>query len=478
MSSAALYQASQGLETSNLQGQPTTGHSLELRRSQLVRVDGQRKRKPNRLVAGAFVTAVLFFVAVLGAKQWAAMADDLAHGSAHSAATTKTVKVDRPSRVTSSNVVLPATVRPWQTAMVYARVSGYLTVWHKDLGATVEANEVLAEIETPELDQEVAQAEAQAIEANAATVQSQAEQREAEADLKVAEAQLVRAQAESELAASLLARREKLLVSRAISQDEFDTYQKQAEARVADLNAANSDLSRRRTNLATRQAIIESRQATANARRSNVDRLKEMQAFKHIVAPFAGTITRRAAETGMLVTASKDALFVVEDMSRVRVQSNVPQAYSAQAKVGVVSLVRVPEQSAQAVSASITRVSNSVDSTNRTMLAEIELENGAGRFQPGSYAQVSLNVQGDDATWTVPTNTVQMRVEGPHIVVVNDQNQVEVRRVNLGRDMGTRVVVEGVRGDERLIINPTDDLVDGLHVQVSQHDVASSVAQR
>ncbi len=456
-------------------------HALQQRRSQAVRiVSGRPQLKSSASLRTLFATAAVTIVATLAVTQlWKTRFVDAGSPQLHREAAVKTVQIDRPARATTSNVVLPATIRPLQIATLYARANGYLTVWHKDLGAQVKANEILAEIETPELDQEVAEGKALAREAAMAAVQARVERQEAEADLKVAEAQLARAKADAELAASLLVRREKLLTSRTITQEEFDTYQKQSEARAADVNAAKADVARRGTSLATRSAIIDTREATAKSREANVARLLELQSFKRIVAPFDGVVTHRTAEVGMLVSAGKDALFVVEDMSRVRVQTYVPQAYSLQAKQGVAATVSVPEATSQAMIGTITRIADSVDSTSRTMLAEIELENFAGRFQPGSYAQVGLTVMQDASSWTIPTNTLQMRVEGPHVAVVNDQDQVEIRAVSLGRDLGNRVVAKGLSGNERLIVNPSDDLVTGLLVKVTKAaEIPPTVALR
>src|SRR5262245_34255377 len=150
------------------------------------------------------------------------------------------VNVSRPEPAATTSVVLPATIRPWQVTTLNSRVTGYLTAWHADLGSRIKKGDVLAELETPELDQEVAEAQAQAAEAVAAVVQAQAEQTEAEAALNSTVAELVKAKAEVELAKSLLGRREKLLASRSISEDEHETFQKQWEARQADVTAAES----------------------------------------------------------------------------------------------------------------------------------------------------------------------------------------------------------------------------------------------
>lgn len=379
----------------------------------------------------------------------------------------RVVSVAQPAPVAGGEVQLPATIRPWQTATLSARASGYLKEWKADLGDRVEAGALLAVIETPELDQELAQAQALAKEANAAVEQALAERDEAEVEVQVAEADLSRARAEAELARSHVARREKLVATRIVPQEEFDTFTKQVETRSAEVTAADAELARRRANLVTRNAVIEARRATAKSREANVSRLADLQSFQRIYAPFSGVITRRSAEVGMLITAGQEPLFVIEDMSRVRVQVNVPQTYAAQTRLGATTTVSLPESPAKSATATITRTADAVDATSRTMLAEIDLDNAAGRWQPGSFAQVRLATTAVESTWTVPTSTLQMRVNGPHVAVVDDANHVEIRAVKLGRDMGNRVVItDGISGDEKLVVQPGSDLANGANVKI------------
>ena len=140
----------------------------------------------------------------------------------------------------------------------------------------------------------------------------------------------------------------------------------------------------------------------------------------------------------------------------------------------------VPESAVQSVPGTITRLAESVDSTSRTMLAEIELENSTHRFQPGSYARVTLTTRQKSTAWSIPTSALSMRVEGPHVALVNEQNRIEIKPVSLGRDLGTSVVVvDGIRGDERLVVHPGDDLVNGVRVQIGHRgEPADEVAQR
>lgn len=434
----------------------------------------------RRMSGTAFWLVIVALVAVSATYQpWKRIPDAPVESAAHEANTLRTVTVDRPSPAATANVVLPATLRPWQTTALHARVNGYLAAWHADLGARVETGDLLAVIDTPELDQELAEAYALAREAAAAAVQAKAERIEAEADLKVAEAQLVRIHAETELARSQLARREKLLASRSVSQEEYDTALRQLEARTADIVATQADISRRRSNLETRTAIIEAREATARGRQANADRLQELQNFKRIVAPIDGVVTRRTAEVGMLVTAGKESLFTIEDVSRIRVQINVPQAYAMQTIPGVTAAVTLPESTLPPTAGTVTRIAESVEAASRTMLAEIELENSAHLLQPGSYAQVSLATAHEHSSWTISANTVSMRVDGPHVAVVNDRNEIELRSVTLGRDLGNRVVViEGITGSERLVVNPGDGLTNGLQVRVRPSEPAAEVAKK
>ena len=423
---------------------------------------------------GLAVVAFLVIAAIF--QPWKLLAPKAAAAAEEASAPAPTVKIARPAPATTASVTLPATIRPWQTTTLYSRVTGYLKTWEADLGAQVKAGQLLALLETPELDQEVAAAQAQAAEATAATVQAQAELVEAESELKVASAQLARVRAEVELSRSQLTRREKLLVTRAISQEEYETAQRDLEARTADIAAAESDVARRRSNLKTRAAIIEVRQATAASKQSNVDRLRELQAFKRIIAPFDGIVTSRTAEIGMLVAAGTEPLFTIQDMNRVRIQVQVPQTNAAALNLGDKVLISIPESKAAVIEAAITRFAPSIDSVNRTMLAEIELLNQTHGLQPGSYAQVTLTSAQDSRLWTIPSNTIQMRVAGPHVAVVDASNRVVLKQLSLGRDLGGRVtVVAGINGHERLIVNPRDDLVNGTPVSVES---VEQVAQR
>ena len=386
----------------------------------------------------------------------------------------KSVYIVQPTHVPTADLTLPATFRPWQVATLNARVSGYVVAWHSDLGDIVRAGDLLAEIETPELDQELATSEAQIREVLAATAQARAERVEAEADLKVAEAQLARVQSEISLAKSQLVRRRELLAKNVVSREEFDSFATVVETRTAEVAAVEADIARRQTNLETRAAVIDAREANANSRLSNRNRLFELQAFKRVVAPFDGVVTRRTVENGQLVTAGQGGLFVLEDHSRIRVQMAVPQTFAAHTPVGTIASIRIPESNLSNIQGTVTRVAESVDSSSRTMLAEIELDNELRAFQSGVYAQVTLKATHDIQAWSVPANTVAMRVDGPHVAVVDDSNQIEMRRVRLGRDLARVVVTDGIQGYERSVINPGVDLLNGQDIVVNSNQAGAT----
>lgn len=393
------------------------------------------------------------------------------------------VTTTSPKQQTVSEVTLPATVEPFQSARLFSRVSGYVKAWHAEIGQDVKAGDVLAEIDTPELDQQLLQARADLGIARAAVAQSEAELGEALATLEEAEADGARSQADVELANTRLQRRQRLLSEQAATQEELDTALRDRDARQAERTASGASITRQKAAIGTRRAVIESRKAAVESAAANVRRLEELQSFQRVVAPFDGVVIGRTAEIGMLVSAgtgvTSDALYQLAQTDRVRVQVPVPQSEAAGVQVGTEVTVRVPEHPDQNLTATVTRTARSVDPVTRTLLAEIELPNPAGLLPPGIYAEVAVATQSPQSTWLVPTNTVRMQVEGPHVVVANERNQLEVRPVRLGRDFGRSVaVLEGVSGAERLVVNPTDDLREGTPVRVDSPASPPVVAVR
>jgi RND family efflux transporter MFP subunit len=311
------------------------------------------------------------------------------------------------------NLALPGTLQGFVQAPIAARASGYLKKWHKDIGSRVRQGELLAEIETPEIDQQLSQAIA------------------------------ARNQAASslDLARSTLQRWEALRKKDVVSQQELD------EKRSADAQA--------RANLAAADA--------------NVGRLKQLEGFKRVVAPFAGVITRRNVDVGDLIDAgggAARALFVLAQTDPLRVYVNVPQSYAQLVKIGQQVVVTQTELRGSGFKGEISRTAASIDTTTRTMQVEITLPNKDGILLPGAFVQVALPLQPSGVT-TIPTNALMIRAEGMRVAAVGADGKVHLRAVRLGRNYGEAIqVLDGVSEKDRLVLNPPDSLNDGDTVSV------------
>jgi RND family efflux transporter MFP subunit len=390
----------------------------------------------------------------------------------HSPASARQVSVTQPSRSTTSDVVLPATIQAYQVTDLFARANGYLKAWRAEIGAPVKAGQILAEIETPELDQELAQAIATHTQGQAELQQAIAEREEAKADLAFAEANVDRVKAALDFSTRQTARYETLLRSRAVSHEEFEGALRDFEARRAELASTKAEVTRRKANLDTRQAIIESKEATVQNRTANVQRLRDLTSFQKVVAPFDGIVTRRNAEIGMLVTAGSGAgtqpLYSVAQVDVLRVQAAVPQSSALGIHVGDQAQVTIPEMPSRVFAAKVARTAGAVEPASRSLLVEVELTNPKLELLPGVYAQVRFQGSNTQPKSVISNQALLMRSAGPHVVVVGADGTLRTSKVTLGRDFGTSVeVLMGLEGDERLVLNPTDDLRDGQTVRVA-----------
>ncbi|HZS67128.1 MAG TPA: efflux RND transporter periplasmic adaptor subunit [Burkholderiales bacterium] len=326
------------------------------------------------------------------------------------------VRVTQPkSGAEAQTVVLPGTLQGYVQAPIAARASGYLKKWYKDIGSRVKQGELLAEIETPEIDQQLSQAVA------------------------------ARQQAASSLAlaSSTYERWEALRKRDAVSQQELD------EKKSGDAQA--------KANLAAADA--------------NVERLRQLESFKRVVAPFAGVITRRNVDVGDLIDAGGGAgraLFVLAQTDPLRVYVNVPQSYAHLVKPGQQVSVTQQELRGQNFKGEIVRTAGAIDAQTRTMQVEVMLANKDGNLLPGAYVQVALPLAGTGAL-TVPTNVLLFRAEGPRVAVVGADGKVQLRPVKIGRNFGEVLeLLEGVGPQDRLVLNPPDSLNDGDPVVISQ----------
>ena len=312
-------------------------------------------------------------------------------------------------------LALPGTLQGFVQAPIAARASGYLKRWHKDIGTRVKQGELLAEIETPEIDQQLSQAMA------------------------------ARQQAASslDLARSTLERWESLRRKDVVSQQEVD------ERRSAEAQA--------RANLAAADA--------------NVERLKQLEGFKRVLAPFAGVVTKRNVDVGDLIDAGGGAgraLFVLAQTDPLRVYVNVPQSYAQLVKPGQQVVVTQTELRGSGFKGEIVRTAASIDATTRTMQVEINLPNKDGVLLPGAFVQVALELL-PSGVMTIPTNALMIRAEGMRVAAVGADNRVQLRAVRVGRNYGEAIeILDGISAGERLVLNPPDSLNDGDEVSVAE----------
>ena len=313
-------------------------------------------------------------------------------------------------------LTLPGTLQGYVQSPIAARASGYLKRWTKDIGSRVQKGELLAEIETPEIDEQLSQAVAARNQA-AATL---------------------------ELAKSTVVRWEALRKKDVVSQQELDERRSAVASATANLAAADA----------------------------NVQRLKQTEGFKRVVAPFSGVITRRNVDVGDLIDAGSGgggrALFQLAQTDPLRVYINVPQSYAQMVKAGQQVVVTQAELRGQTFQGEVARTSGAIDTTTRMMQVEVSLPNRDGILLPGAYVQVSLPLAASQ-TLTVPGNALIFRAEGTRVAVVDGEGKIKLRPVTLGRYLGEAVeVVDGLAATDRVVLNPPDSLADGDAVSIAK----------
>jgi len=313
-------------------------------------------------------------------------------------------------------ITLPGTLQGVIETTVYARSSGYLTRWTKDIGATVKKGDILADITAPEIDQQFYQAQA-------------------------SRAQLASSEA---LAKSTAERWQSLRAKDAVTQQELDERTSAYKQAQADLRAADA----------------------------NVARLRSLQGFNTVTAPFDGVITRRNVDVGDLINAGNggagQALFSIAKIDPLRLYVYVPQIYAAQVKVGDAVKVNLAERVGQQYEGTIARTARAIDPVTRTLQVEIRVPNPNGELFSGAYVQAQLPIVGNSAAALVPTNVLLFRPEGPRVAIVDGGGHVHLVPVKLGTDFGTSIeILAGVDSTSRIIVNPADSIADGDVVQVA-----------
>ena len=316
-----------------------------------------------------------------------------------------------------SAMVLPGTLKANVESPLYARTNGYLKKWYRDIGSHVNKGDLLAEIDTPEIDQQLAQARA---------------------DLTTAQANLG-------LAGTTTTRYQELLKSDSVSKQDAD-------------NASG--------NYAARQAMVQSAEA-------NVKRLEELESFKRVYAPFSGVITQRNVDSGNLINAgnggnSNKEMFDLAQIDPLRVFVSVPQSFGPSIHLGMKACLELTEFSGRSFCGQVARTANAIDPGTRTLLTEVDVPNPSGTLLPGSYAQVNFNVKMTGQRFTLPINALLFRPEGTIVAVVGPDSHLNLKKITIGRDFGASVeVLEGASPEDNIVINPPDALEQGQLVKVA-----------
>jgi RND family efflux transporter MFP subunit len=379
-------------------------------------VPGTSERRAPRKANRHFwaLLAVVLVVVTWGEAHRVVARNSLRQNTADEATPIVITVAPTPSAV-GEELVLPGTVQAYIEAPIYARTNGYLKTWSVDIGSTVKKGEILAEIDTPEVDQQLAQAIAD----------------------------LATARANEALASTTNSRWKELLATESVSKQDADEKAGDSAAKVA---------------------IAESAAA-------NVARLRQLESFKRVVAPFDGIITARNTDIGALINAGESAgseLFRLADTHKLRIYVQIPEPYAAAAKPGLEAELRFTEQPGKGYAATTVRTANALDPALRTLQVELELDNPQHELFPGAYAEVHFKIAGNAHAVRLPANTVLFRSPGPQVATVDAQHRVKLKSIVQGRDFGGTIeVLSGLAPDDAVVVNPPDSIFDGATVRVA-----------
>ena len=376
-------------------------------------------RKMNPYLLALFAAALL--LAAWGEIDRVVARSSLAKQSAIDALLT--VVTVKPSRTDlGEELVLPGTVQAFIESPIYARTNGYLKAWYTDIGSAAKKGELLAEIETPEVDQQFAQAVAD----------------------------LATAHANEALSQTTNARWKELFKTESVSQQDADEKAGDAAAK----------------------------KATAEAATANVSRLRELESFKQVVAPFDGIITARKTDIGALINAGQNAgseLFRLADTHKLRIYVQVPEPYAAAAKPGLEADLSFSEQPGKAYTATVVRTSSALDPAIRTLQVELQLDNAERELFPGAYAEVHFKLAGNAHSLRLPAATVLFRAPGLQVATVDSQQHILLKSIVEGRDFGNTIeVLSGLDADDAVVVNPPDSIINGMTVRVATASAENS----
>jgi RND family efflux transporter MFP subunit len=374
------------------------------------------QRNGKRLLWFLLIPAILGASAFFGAQ--ARLEDQQQLVATTKSLELQNVNVIHPQRGnSSSDLTLPGMIQAFSQSPIYARVDGYVRTWCVDIGAHVAKGQLLAEIDAPEVDQQLNQARAM----------------------------LSQAQTSLALAKVTAPRYQELIKTNSVSQQEVDQNNQNLAAQEANVQAASA----------------------------NVSRLEQMQGFEKVVAPFDGVITERKTDFGDLVNAGNSGLgrelFRISQNDTVRVFVTVPEEFSKQVRPGTKASMDLTELPNRHFAVAVTRTTDAIDANSRTLTVELDVPNPSGELLPGAYANVHLQLPLNMVPLVLPSSTILFQADGPQVGVVNNQNQVELRKVTLGHDFGDTIqILTGVHAADAVVANPPDSLTSGMQVAVQK----------
>jgi RND family efflux transporter MFP subunit len=376
----------------------------------------QERRRLKSKVAryGVILIIIAVVLAVWGIASRIHSRSELRDSTAQNAVLT--VATAKPQISDAGNeLVLPGIVQAYIESPIYARTSGYLRVWYTDIGARVHKGELLAEIETPEVDRELAQARA---------------------DLDTAEANFALSKITND-------RWQDLLKTQAVSKQDADNRAGDAAAKAAMVESA----------------------------RQNVKRLIDLESFKRVLAPFDGVVTARNTDVGYLINAGQSPnteLFRVADIRKLRIYAQVPEAYAAETAIGLKAQLHFAERPGKIYEADTVRTSNALDPSARTLQVELQLDNRESQLFPGSYTEVHFKLPSNTETLRLPANTILFRADGLQVAVVQSEGTIKIKKVVQGRDFGKTVeILTGLDPSDAVVVNPPDSIEDGMPVRMA-----------
>jgi len=337
-----------------------------------------------------------------------------------------------------SQLVLPGNIQAVTEAPVLARASGYVKTRLVDIGDRVKEGQLLAEIEAPELGQQVQQGKASLD--------------QTKSTLEEAEANLQQGKTNRDIAKLTWERWNTLIAKGAVARQDVDTYKAQYDAAEASMQSLDKAINVARNNISVADA--------------NLSRLTEMESYLKVRAPFAGVITLRNVDTGALVADGTTLLFRIAQTDRLRTYVNVPQADSTSIRVGQIAELRIPDLPSKTFNGTVTRTANALDPATRTLLAEVQVPNQAGLLLPGMYAEVKFSTPRMEPPLIIRADALVVRGDGPHVALVGDDDVVHFQTVQVGRDYGdTLEILGGLKKGQRVVVSPGDVVRENARVR-------------